>query len=60
MKFINYLELDDNLYNLFGENLKGYNSIYIPYYTNAQNAAVFYGKCITYEPNYKYDTQTYI
>ena len=57
MKFINYLELDDNLYNLFGESLKGYNSVYIPHYANAQNAAVFYGKCITYDTNYKYDIQ---
>ena len=54
IKFINYLELNDIL---FGESLKGYNSIYIPHYANTQNAAVSYGICITYDTNYKYDMQ---
>ena len=55
MKNINYLELDNNLFNK--KSLKGYESIYILHYPNAQNASVSYGKDIIYDPNYKYDIQ---
>ena len=55
MKNINYLELDDNLFN--ESSLKGYESIYILHYPNEQNASVSYGKDIIYDPNYKYDIQ---
>ena len=55
MKYINYLELDDNLFN--NNSLKGYESIYILHYPNYQNSAVSYGKGIIYDPNYKYDIQ---
>ena len=55
MKNINYLELDDNLFN--ESSLKGYKSIYILHYLNGQNASVSYGKDIIYDPNYKYDIQ---
>ena len=55
MKNINYLELDDNLFN--ENSLKGYESIYILHYLNEQNASVSYGKDIIYDPNYKYDIQ---
>ena len=55
MKNINYLELDDNLFNK--DSLKGYESIYILHYLNSQNASVSYGKDIIYDPNYKYDIQ---
>ena len=55
MKNINYLELDDNLFNK--NSLKEYESIYILHYPNAQNASVSYGKDIIYDPNYKYDIQ---
>ena len=55
MKNINYLELDDNLFN--ESSLKEYESIYILHYLNEQNASVSYGKDIIYDPNYKYDIQ---
>ena len=55
MKNINYLELDDNLFN--ESSLKGYKSIYILHYLNGQNASVSYGKDIIYDSNYKYDIQ---
>ena len=55
MKNINYLELDDNLFNK--NSLKEYKSIYILHYLNGQNASVSYGKDIIYDPNYKYDIQ---
>ena len=55
MKNINYLELDDNLFN--ENSLKEYESIYILHYLNEQNASVSYGKDIIYDPNYKYDIQ---
>ena len=55
MKNINYLELDDNLFN--ESSLKEYESIYILHYLNGQNASVSYGKDIIYDPNYKYDIQ---
>ena len=55
MKNINYLELDDNLFN--ESSLKEYKSIYILHYLNEQNASVSYGKDIIYDPNYKYDIQ---
>ena len=55
MKNINYLELDDNLFNK--DSLKEYKSIYILHYLNGQNASVSYGKDIIYDPNYKYDIQ---
>ena len=55
MKNINYLELDDNLFN--ENSFKGYKSIYILHYLNEQNASVSYGKDIIYGPNYKYDIQ---
>ena len=55
MEYINYLELDANLFN--NNALKGYESIYILHYPNAQNASVSYGKDIIYDPNYKYDIQ---
>ena len=55
MKNINYLELDDNLFNK--NSLKEYESIYILHYLNGQNASVSYGKDIIYDPNYKYDIQ---
>ena len=55
MKNINYLELDDNLFN--ESSLKEYKSIYILHYLNGQNASVSYGKDIIYDPNYKYDIQ---
>ena len=55
IKNINYLELDDNLFN--ENSLKEYESIYILHYPNYQNSAVSYGKGIIYDPNYKYDIQ---
>ena len=55
MKNINYLELDDNLFN--ESSLKEYKSIYILHYLNGQNASVSYGKDIIYDHNYKYDIQ---
>ena len=55
MKNINYLELDDNLFN--ENSIKEYESIYILHYLNGQNASVSYGKDIIYDPNYKYDIQ---
>ena len=55
MKNINYLELDDNLFNK--DSLKEYESIYILHYLNGQNASVSYGKDIIYDSNYKYDIQ---
>ena len=56
MNNINYLELDDNLFNENSKN--GYESIYILHYPNAQNAAVSYdGNGITYDDKKKYDIQ---
>ena len=55
MKNINYLELDDNLFN--ESSLKEYESIYILHYLNGQNASVSYVKDIIYDHNYKYDIQ---
>ena len=53
MKNINYLEFDDNL---FGDSLKGYDSIYILHYPNTKNAAVSYGNGLVNDMN-KYDIQ---
>ena len=53
MKFINYLNIDDKLFNENSEN--GYESIYILHYPNAQNAAVSYGNGIIFDDEYKYD-----
>ena len=53
MKNINYLEIDDNI---FGESLKGNESIYILHYPNAQNEVVSYGKVLVYDEN-KYGKQ---
>ena len=53
MKYINYLELDNNI---FGDRLKGYESIYILHYLNSQNAAVSYGNGLVNDEN-KYDKQ---
>ena len=57
MKNINYLELDDNLFNK--NSLKGYesNSIYILHYPNSQDASVSYGNGITLDNEHKYDIQ---
>ena len=55
MKNINYLELDDYLFNK--NSLKEYKSIYILHYLNGQNASVSYLKDVVCDPNYKYDTQ---
>ena len=56
MKNINYLDLDDYLFNK--NSLKGYksNSIYILHYPNSQNAAVSYGNGLIYGDS-KYDIQ---
>ena len=54
MKNINYLEFDDNI---FGQNLKGNESIYILNYLNSQNVAVSYGKGFTFDEKNKYDIQ---
>ena len=55
MKNINYLELDDNLFNK--NSLKGYesNSIYILHYPNSQDVPVSYGNGITFDEENKYD-----
>ena len=55
MKNINYLELDENLLHINSK--KGYESIYILHYPNAQNASVSYGNGITFDEENKYDTQ---
>ena len=52
-KNINYLEFDDDI---FGDSLKGYESIYILNYPNIQNAVVSYGKVLVNDEN-KYDIQ---
>ena len=53
MKNINYLELDDNLFNK--NSLKGYeyNSIYILHYPNSQDVPVSYGNGITFDEENK-------
>ena len=53
MKNINYLELDENLLHINSK--KGYESIYILHYPNAQNASVSYGKGIIFDEENKYD-----
>jgi len=57
MNNINYLKLDDNLFNK--NSLKGYksNSIYILHYPNSQDASVSYGNGITFDEENKYDIQ---
>ena len=55
IKNINFLELDDKLFNKNSK--KEYESMYILHYQNSQSAAVSYGKSIKYDPNYKYDIQ---
>ena len=45
MKNIEYLELDDKLFNK--NSIKGYDSIYILHYPNSKNASVSYGNGIT-------------
>ena len=54
---INYLELDDNLFNK--NSLKGYksNTIYILHYPNSQDASVSYGNGIILDNEHKYDIQ---
>ena len=55
IKNINFLELDDKLFNKNSKN--EYESMYILHYQNSQSAAVSYGKPIKYDLNYKYDIQ---
>ena len=53
MNQFNYLELDENLFNKNSK--KGYESVYILHYPNAQNASVSYGKGIIFDEENKYD-----
>ena len=53
MKYIDYLKLDDSLFNKNSKN--EYESIYILYYTNAQNIVVSYGNGIIFDNEHKYD-----
>ena len=55
MENVNYLELDENLFNKNSK--KGYESIYILHYPNSQDASVSYGNGITLDNEHKYDIQ---